>query len=121
MKKRSAFPAPALLKSFSFAFAGLAFMLRTQRNARVHAIATAAVLGAGGSCQVDVLDWRWLIAAIAFVWVAEAMNTAIEHVCNAVSPQYQTGVEKAKDVAAGAVLLAAGGAALIEVSVFGPV
>lgn len=73
-------------------------MLRTQRNARVHALATVAVTAAGLACQVDAQDWRWLIAAIALVWMAEAMNTAFEHVCNVVSPQYHAEVEKAKDV-----------------------
>jgi diacylglycerol kinase (ATP) len=120
MKKRAAFSAHARLKSFSCAFAGLALMLRTQHNAWIHAGATAAVLAGGIACQFDAGEWRWLVTAIAFVWATEAINTAFECLCDVVSPQHRLEVEKAKDVAAGAVLIAALGAAAIGATVFAP-
>jgi len=119
-EKRTAFSPRARLKSFSYAFEGVAFMMRTQHNAWLHAGATLAVIAAGAALNARAEDWRWLIAATTFVWVAEAMNTAFEHVCNVVSPQYSPAVKKAKDVAAGAVLLASIGAAAIGASVFVP-
>jgi diacylglycerol kinase (ATP) len=110
----------ARIRSFSFAFAGLAFMLRTQPNAWVHLVATVLVICAGLLLPVSLSDWRWLIAAIASVWMAEAINTAIEHVCDVVSPQFNLSVKRAKDIAAGAVLVGAIGAATIGATVFLP-
>lgn len=120
MKKPDAFSPQARLKSFSYAFAGVAFMLRSQHNAWIHAAATIGVVAAGLAYKVRPEDWRWLFAAVTIVWVAEAVNTAFEHLCNVVSPQHHPEVEKAKDVAAGAVLIAALGAAAIGASVFAP-
>jgi len=101
------------LKSFAYAFAGLAFMLRTQHNAWVHALASAAVVAAGFALHITAADWRWLIVAMAMVWVAETFNTAVEYVCDVVSPGYSEAVRHAKDIAAGAVLLCALSAVLI--------
>ncbi len=93
----------ARLKSFTHAFAGFAFMLRTQHNAWLHLIATTGVVAAGFALQVSADDWRWLIAAIGLVWLAEAINTAFEHLCDVVSPEFHESVKRAKDIAAGAV------------------
>lgn len=95
----------ARLKSFTFAFEGFAFMLRTQHNAWVHLVATIAVIALGFALQVNTDAWRWLIAALALVWVAEAMNTAFEHLCDVVSPQFHESVKRSKDIAAAAVLV----------------
>ena len=65
-------------------------------------------------------DWRWIVLAIAFVWVAEIVNTAFEHLCNVVQPDFHVSVKAAKDVAAGAVLVAAMAAAVIGGLVFLP-
>lgn len=111
---------PSLIVSFGHAFAGIAFMLRTQRNARSHAAATFAVLIAGLVFGVTATDWRWLIVASGLVWVSEAVNTAFEHLCDVVSPEFNVSVKHAKDVAAGAVTIAAFCAALIGLMVFWP-
>ena len=118
-------PAPAFsprarLQSFAYAIAGLRYMLRTQYNAWIHAAATLVVVAAGAALRIGPNDWRWLVAALVFVWVAETVNTAFEHVCNVVSPQFSLSVQHAKDVAAGAVLISAVGAALIGTSVLVP-
>ncbi|KAF2991969.1 diacylglycerol kinase family protein [Methylocystis sp. MJC1] len=120
MKKSDPFSPHARLKSFAYAFAGIGFMLRTQHNAWLHAAATIGVVAAGLACEVRPEEWRWLFAAVTIVWVVEAVNTAFEHLCNVVSPQHHPEVEKAKDVAAGAVLIAALGAAAIGASIFAP-
>jgi len=99
------FSIAARLKSFSFAFEGFAFMLRTQHNAWVHLAATIVVIALGFALQVSADAWRWLIAAIALVWVAETMNTAFEHLCDVVSPQLNESVKRSKDIAAAAVLV----------------
>ena len=107
-------------KSFRYAFRGVATMLRTQHNAWIHALATAAAAIGGLVVGLEASDWKWLIATITTVWVAETMNTAFEFLCDVVSPEYNEAVKHAKDVAAGAVLICSIGAALMGVLIFGP-
>lgn len=110
----------ARLKSFGYAFEGIALMLKTQHNAWLHLIATTLVTGLAVWCRVDAGDWRWLIGAMTMVWMAEAMNTAVESLCDVVSPQYSLAVKCAKDLAAGGVLIAACAAAATGVITFWP-
>jgi diacylglycerol kinase (ATP) len=108
------------LRSFRYAFAGLGLMLRTQHNAWLHLAATIAVCAAALGFQVSREDWRWLVVAILLVWLAEAFNTAFEHLCDVVSPHFHPSVKACKDIAAGAVLIAAVGATVIGATVFAP-
>ena len=110
----------ARVKGFRHAFAGLWLMLSTQHNAWVHFAATMLVCGAGLVLKVSATDWRWLIVAIVLVWVAEALNTAFEHLCDVVAPDFHHAVQKSKDIAAGAVLICAVAAAGIGVMTFWP-
>ena len=110
----------ARLNSFRFAFAGFAFMLRTQHNAWLHLLATIVVAALSFALRVSAEDWRWLIAAIALVWVAETVNTAFEHLCDVVSPEFHPSVKRSKDIAAAAVLVCATAAALIGVITLAP-
>ena len=107
-------------RSFRYAFSGIGYMLRSQHNAWVHLAITVAVCLAGWWFGVSAADWRWLIVAIVLVWVAETVNTAFEYLCDVVSPEFHVSVARAKDIAAGAVLICAGGAALIGISTFWP-
>ena len=95
-------------------------MLKTQHNAWLHAVATVAVIGVGVAVRLSVSEWCWIVLAITSVWTAEALNTAFEFLTDVASPDFHPIAEKAKDVAAGAVLLAACGAAVIGVMVLGP-
>lgn len=104
------FTVAARVKSFRYALAGVGFMLRTQHNAWLHLAATVTACAAGAALEVSAEDWRWLIVAIVLVWVAEAMNTAFEHLCDVVSPEFHVSVQRSKDVAAGAVLICSIGA-----------
>ena len=108
-----AFRLSSRLKSVAHALNGLGFMLKTQHNAWLHLVATVMVILLASFLQVRLEDWRWLIVAIVMVWVAEAFNTAVEYVCNVVSPGHSEAVKHAKDIAAGAVLVCAFGAAVI--------
>lgn len=114
------FSVRARLKSFQYAFAGIAVMLRTQQNAWAHLIATIGVVIAGLALNISGEDWRWLVVAIVLVWVAETVNTAFEHLCDVVQPEFSTSVQRAKDIAAGAVLVCAIGAAILGVQIFTP-
>jgi diacylglycerol kinase (ATP) len=110
----------ARLKSFGYALQGIAFMLKTQHNAWLHGVATIAVIVLAVYCHVSASDWRWLIVAMGMVWVGETINTAVEYVCDVVSPDYNHAIKHAKDIAAGGVLIAAVASLVIGVLTFLP-
>ncbi len=120
MSEREPFSWVARARSFGFAFRGVVTLLATQHNAWIHAAATVVVVALGVALGVSRLEWALLIFAIALVWTAEGLNTALEWLCDVAAPEYNPLVKKAKDVAAAAVLLAAIGSALIGLLVFGP-
>ncbi|HHB80834.1 MAG TPA: diacylglycerol kinase family protein, partial [Aliiroseovarius sp.] len=80
----------------------------------------AMVVGAGLGLGVQRQDWLWLSAAIGMVWVAESLNTAFEYLCDALRPERDEMIKRAKDVAAGATLIAALTAMAIGALVFAP-
>lgn len=118
MKK--AFSITAQLQGFVFAFRGIAVMLKSQVSAWIHALATILVCSAGFYFRLTHAEWFGVVVAIMAVWVAEGLNTAIEFLGDAVSQDYHPLIGKAKDVAAGAVLISAIGAVVIGLLVFGP-
>ncbi len=108
------------VRSFAYALAGIGLMLRSQHNAWIHAAASAVVCAAGFALGISRLEWCWIVLALMAVWSAEALNTAFEFLADVASPEFHPLVKHAKDVAAGAVLLAAIGAAIIGLLVLGP-
>ncbi len=114
------FSLAARARSFIYAGRGVAYLVRTQHNAWIHLVAATTVIAAAAWCHLDRWEWVWLILAIALVLAAEAMNSAIEALADAVSPEFNEGVGRAKDVAAAAVLILAVAAALIGALVFLP-
>lgn len=107
-------------QSFRYAFRGVAHVVRSQHNAWIHAGATVAVVLGAVILQVSAFEWAVLILAIAGVWSTEALNTAIEAIGDALSLERHPMIGLAKDAAAGAVLLAAIGAMLVGIFIFGP-
>ncbi len=95
-------------------------MLVSQHNAWIHALVTVLVCLTGFYFGFTKSEWCWIILAIVTVWTAEALNTAFEFILNVASPEFHPLAEKAKDVAAGAVLVSAIGAALIGLLIIGP-
>ena len=108
------------LQSFAYALQGLAQLLRTQPNARVHLLATLLVCGAGGYFGLSRAEWLWITVAITLVWISEAFNTALEQLADVLHPEQHPGIGRAKDMAAAAVLIAAVGAVVIGMLVFVP-
>ena len=108
------------IRSFKFAFAGIWTMLKSQHNAWLHAVATLVVVVAGFYFRVTPSQWCWLVLAVIAVWTAEALNTAFELLADVASPDFHPLVKQAKDVAAGAVLIAAIGAVIIGLLILGP-
>ena len=108
------------IKAFGFAIAGLTKAVKTQHALWLQLSAAAAITLLGIYFNITREEWRWLIVAITMVITAETMNTALEFLADAFTQEHHPLIGHAKDVAAGAVLVAALGAALIGLSVFLP-
>lgn len=93
------------IRSFGFAFKGIATLFATQGNAQVHVLATVLIVALGAWLGLSPTEWCLILICIAMVLTAEGMNTAIEFVVDLVSPDHHPLAGKAKDVAAGAVLI----------------
>ena len=97
---------PSLIESFNYAFEGIIHVLRTQRNMRIHFVVAFAVLIAALVTGVDKVELIALLIAIAFVLIAEMVNTAIEGAIDVATTSFDPMAKLAKDIAAGAVLIA---------------
>lgn len=106
--------------SFGHAGRGVWSALRSEVHLRFHAVATVVVLGLGFYYGLSRLEWALVALAAAGVWTAELLNTAIEALTDLASPDFHPLAGTAKDVAAGAVLLAVVGAVVVGALVFGP-
>lgn len=109
-----------LLESFNRAIDGLVFCFQTQRNIRLHALAALLVLGLSLGLHLTKVELLFVFIAIIFVLVTETLNTAIEATIDLITPRYHPLARVAKDVAAGAVLLAAINAIVTGYLVFFP-
>ena len=95
-----------LVQSFSYATKGIKHAFKTQRNLFFHILIAAVVLGFGFYLRLSYFELTVLVVAIAFVVIAEMINTAVEEIVNLVTPTRRARATIAKDVAAGAVLFA---------------
>ncbi|HUK44748.1 MAG TPA: diacylglycerol kinase [Gaiellaceae bacterium] len=109
---------PSLLDSFNFAFEGIIHVLRTQRNMRIHFAVAVFVLVVAIAADVTKLELIVLLLAIAFVLVAEMINSAVEAAIDVSTSSFDPMAKLAKDIAAGAVLIAAINAVAVGYLVF---
>ena len=114
----SASRTPAILQSLNWAFEGVIHVLRTERNMRIHFALATAVLILAFSYGVTKLELMALLVAISFVLIAEMVNTAIEATIDLATTSFDPLAKMAKDIAAGAVLIAAVNAVVIGYLVF---
>jgi len=114
------FSISARLKSFRYAIRGLRVLVREEHNARVHLAASLCAAAVGAVLRLSSAEWRWLVLAIALVWLAEAFNTAIEDLCDRICPDFDPAIGRIKDLAAGGVLVATLAAAAIGLLTLGP-
>ena len=110
--------APSIFDSFNFAFEGIIHVLRTQRNMRIHFAVAVAVLVAAVAIGVARLELIALLLSIAFVLIAEMINTAIEGAVDVSTTSFDPNAKLAKDIAAGAVLIATVNAVAVGYLVF---
>jgi diacylglycerol kinase len=97
----------ALIRSFHHAFSGIGWALRTQRNLRIHALATLLVVALGLVKNISSWQWCAVFICISLVWAAELMNSALEALCDRITQEPDEHIRRAKDAAAGAVLVCA--------------
>lgn len=108
------------IRAFGYAFQGWWFVIRTQRNAWIHAMVSVLVVLVCAWVGLPARDWAVIVLAIALVWTAEFLNTALEAVVDLASPQQHYLAKVGKDVGAAAVLIAAASSVLIGLLVIGP-
>ena len=106
--------------SFRHAFHGWWYVIRTQRNAWIHAVITTLVMLVALWLHLPLRDWAVLFLTIALVWTAEFINTALEAVVDLASPQHHPLAKVGKDVGAAAVLIASLAAILVGLLILGP-
>jgi len=107
-------------ESFACAFRGIAALLKSEVHARIHLVATIAVIALGWWFGIAAGEWVAVILSIGLVWVAEALNTAIEYVADLAHPDEHPEVKKLKDLAAAAVLFASIVGLIVGLIVFLP-
>jgi diacylglycerol kinase (ATP) len=112
--------AASVASSFRYAFAGLRYLLWTQRNAKIHTALGLLAIALGVALEIDRYEWLALTLTIAIVLAAEGVNTAIEAAVDLASPAYHPLAKIAKDVGAGTVLLTAVAAVIVGMLVFLP-
>jgi diacylglycerol kinase len=107
-------------RSFRYAFEGWWYVIRTQKNAWIHAVVSFVVVLLGLWLDLPQRDWAVIILAIAMVWGAEFFNTALEAIVDLASPEMNHLAKIGKDVGATAVLIAAGASIIIGFLILGP-
>ncbi|MFY7912601.1 MAG: diacylglycerol kinase family protein [Emticicia sp.] len=108
-----------MLRSFRHAFAGLRFLME-ENNARFHVFVGVIVLLTGFYLKLSAIEWTIIITQIGLVLVVETLNTAIEKLCDFVSPEYHQLIGKVKDLAAAAVLIMSIVAVIVGIIIFLP-
>ena len=108
------------MRSFAYAIDGLTYLVRTQRNFRVHLVVALAAVAAGAVSRLSPVEWAILVVAIALVIMTEGLNTGIELAVTLASPERRPEAKAAKDIAAAAVLLAAIASVAVGIALFGP-
>jgi len=105
--KSDKFSLKSRLKSFRFAFSGISSLLKNEHNARIHILATVAALATGIILKINLQEWCLLIIVIGLVFTAELLNSSLETIADAVDPEWNEKIRKAKDYSSAAVLISA--------------
>lgn len=107
-------------RSFAYAWHGIKYLLMCEHNAWIHVCVAVAVITAGFLLRISSLEWCAVSICIGGVLMAEGFNSSIEALCDKVSPESDPLIGRAKDMAAGAVLLFVVAAVTVGVIVFLP-
>ena len=108
------------LQSFQYAFSGIWYTLRTQRNAQIHVSIALFIVILGLLLNLSLTDWAILALTTGFVISMELLNTATESAMDYVTTEFHPQIKVVKDVAAGGVLVAAITAVVVGLLILGP-
>lgn len=108
------------MKRFRYAIDGLISAFKSEANMRIHVIAAVVACIAGFFFNLPFAEWIIIVLCIVLVISFELINTAIEELCNLVHPDRHPVIKKIKDIAAAAVLIAAGGSVAVALIIFLP-
>ena len=108
------------IRGFGYAFNGLFHAVKTQLNFRVHLVCAAIVVCLGYALCISTAEWLWIILCIGMVLLTELINTALELLCDIISPEYNEKIGRVKDMCAAAVLVTAVTALVIGLVIFVP-
>ncbi|WP_080056988.1 diacylglycerol kinase family protein [Spirosoma aerolatum] len=108
-----------VIRSFGFAGQGILDLFRFENNAKVHLLVAGLVLAGGFWVHLTHIEWTIILTQIGLVWAAEAFNTAIEKLCDFVSPGIHPKIKAIKDLSSGAVLIVVIAAVLVGIIIFG--
>lgn len=108
------------IRSFGYAFKGISILFKSTPNARIHALAVVVVVSAGVIWRLSISEWCAILLCIGSVLAAEAVNTAIESLADKISPEKDPLIGRAKDLAAGAVLILAITSVAVALIIFIP-
>lgn len=109
-----------MIRSFANAFRGIWLLIKSERNFQIHCLALIAVISAGFYFEISPLEWLSVLGISALVLTLEAINTSIEKLCDEVTKERKESIRTIKDIAAGAVLIAAIISMVIAFLIFWP-
>ena len=109
-----------IINSFKYAIEGIIASFKSERNMKIHVLATIIVVILGLILKINIVEWCFCIISIVLVISAELLNTAIENIVDMISPEKNEKAKLIKDISAGAVLVLAIGAFIIGMIIFIP-
>lgn len=107
-------------RAFGHARRGIGFCIKEETHFRLQVLVSVITIVVGVVVGLSRMEWLLVVVCIILVLTLEAVNTAMEHLCNVVQPDYHPGIKRVKDVAAGAVLIAAVGSCVVGCFIFLP-
>ncbi len=119
MKPKHTFSPSRIIKSFGYAIEGVFYLLKNEKNFQIHTTAVLVVSVTGFYFGLEPWEWCIIILCFMLVLLGEALNSALEKICDYVAPEKQDLIKIAKDVAAAGVFLAALGTVIIAFIIFG--
>ena len=108
------------LRSFRYAFRGIFELISMEHNFRIHLVVLIIIIAAGIIFRIELTSWFAIILISALVLVSESFNTSVENLADAINPEPDERIRKAKDIAAAAVLISAIAAVITGLLIFGP-
>lgn len=118
--KSNKFSIKSRLKSFTYAWNGLKILLKEEHNSRIHLVGAIIAMGLSFFFKISTFEWIAVIFSIGFVFAMELLNSALENLADFATTEKNEMIKKAKDLAAGGVLIAAITAGSIGCIIFAP-